>query len=242
MPLPERHLVDVTCRVCGAVRRISKYEVTDICLACRVKQPRPYQIRDLTGQVFGKLTAVSLDGRIRRGAAWLCRCECGNFKTVSTIHLRSGGTVSCGCHRSRQGRLSSLPEYKCWKAMMSRCYHAHNEYYHYYGGRGISVAERWHSFPLFLEDMGPRPNPSLTLDRIDVNGDYEPGNCRWATWLQQQRNRRGQRKLEMNGVAKLLSEWCAEYGLTRHTVSRRLSKGWGMEQSLTTPSRKSSKR
>lgn len=242
MPLPERLRVDVACRVCGIVRRISKYEITDICRECRIKQPRPYQICDLSGQLFGKLRVISLSGRARREATWLCECECGNTKVLSAKHLKAGETVSCGCHRFRQGRLSRLPEYHSWKAMMARCYSPSHKDFHRYGGRGIVVTPRWHQFPSFLEDMGRRSKPGLTIDRIDNDKGYEPGNCRWATQTEQQRNRRGQRRLEMNGESKLLSEWCAEYGITRHCLSGRLSRGLTMEQAISMPRRRSPKR
>ena len=163
---------------------------------------------DLAGQRFGRLTVMRC---VRRGGGrhvlWLCRCDCGRVAHVSSDSLRSGGTRSCGClsrekaairmrawrplfsHAgNRQHGMCGSPTYASWKAMKARCTHADNPRY---GGRGIRVCESWlYSFEHFLADMGPRP-PGTSIDRINNDDNYEPGNCRWATYSEQNRNQRG---------------------------------------------------
>lgn len=154
----------------------------------------------LTGQVFGRLTVLYRDGLLKGQSAWVCQCECGERICVPASYLRTGDTKSCGClqqehrktasvvHGHTSGGVSSSTR-NSWRAMHERCRLPSHPQYKNYGGRGISVCERWKDFSNFLADMDERP-PGLTLDRIDVNGNYEASNCRWADRATQMANRR----------------------------------------------------
>lgn len=153
---------------------------------------------DLTGHKYGRLTVIKFIERDkkRRLTLWLCRCECDKEITVPSNSLRTGNTTSCGCfQREIAGKLSfkhgmgTSREYASWEAMKQRCLNPNNAGYSDYGGRGITVCERWMEFENFYADMGPRPG-KRSLDRENNNGNYEPTNCRWATPKQQVDNRR----------------------------------------------------
>lgn len=157
---------------------------------------------DLRGQRFGLLVAVELVVGLNR-RAWRCVCDCGASAVVRTDDLRRSQQTSCGCRktqltveRSRKHghaqRGKRAPEYTVWAGMLSRCTNPNCDRWEHYGGRGIMVCERWAtSFAAFLEDMGPRPTRGHSIDRVNVNGNYEPSNCRWATSKEQRANRRG---------------------------------------------------
>jgi len=160
---------------------------------------------DLTGLRFGRLLVLELGPVVvtkagKKRAQWNCKCDCGNLPTIEAQFLKRGETKSCGCLRIEKianqlkthGLKKTHPiEYSAWKRMRSRCNNPNSKDYYLYGGRGISVCSRWDWFPNFLEDMGLRPSKIHSLDRYPNNcGNYEPGNCRWATPIQQSRNRR----------------------------------------------------
>lgn len=152
----------------------------------------------LSGKRFGRLVVIKQDEGKHHKPHWLCRCDCGVEIIVSGSHLRGGITQSCGCLRSevlierstKHGGYGT-PEYNSWCAMIQRCTNPKKIDYENYGGRGITICERWRdNFEYFLSDMGYRPGPEYSIDRIDVNGNYEPLNCRWATAKEQRANQR----------------------------------------------------
>lgn len=206
---------------------------------------------DLTGKVFGRLTVVSrvLGKHYKngRGTFWLCRCTCNKEIMVTVTSLRTENTQSCGClckQRLREthtthGR-SHGGEYQSWEGMKGRCNNPLNKKYPSYGGRGIAVCERWETFQNFLEDMGPRPK-GTSIDRINNNGNYEPGNCRWATRIVQQRNKRDTRLLTIKNATLPIIEWCERIGMHYSTLINRINRGWPPEEALYTPVRQRTK-
>ncbi len=190
---------------------------------------------DITGHKYGRLTALRDVGKdVRNGRVWKCLCECGEQVDVSSNHLRRGHTKSCGCYQIERvlsthtthghanvGKVST--EYKIWAGMKGRCQNPKSPNYDLYGGRGIKVCEEWsNSFENFLADMGKRPSPQYSLDRIDTNGNYEPGNCRWATRTMQNRNQ-NIRKDNTSGVRGVRwtehkERWTALIGVNRGIV------------------------
>lgn len=185
----------------------------------------------LVGDVFGKLTIIEvIEGSRERKA--MVRCECGQEKTVrlAAMWKKVGPTVSCGCvsksrardlNRSHGGWGSS--EYSSWQKMKSRCQNPRNDYYDYYGGRGITVCAEWAaSFEIFLTDMGLKPSPKHSLDRIAVDGNYAPENCRWATSKEQSRNHRRNDNFLVNGMILCATDAAAAIGVSYKTLKRRL--------------------
>ena len=156
---------------------------------------------DLTGQKFGRLAAIKRADKHTSHAVWLCVCECGNEVLVRSCHLRSGHTQSCGCLQKERTSEASIkhghntknkrtPEYNIWAMMIQRCENPKNKNYPDYGGRGVTVCERWKTFENFLADMGERPSPNHSLERVDNNKGYSPENCIWADKTIQARNQR----------------------------------------------------
>lgn len=166
---------------------------------------------DLTGKVFGRLTVIGRGERLHGELAWLTQCTCGKQKLVRAYDLRHN-TRSCGClsvdkviERSTQHGLTKSAEHRAWNAMLDRCSNERNNQYHNYGGRGIKVCERWLEFVNFYADLGPRPE-GMSLERIDVNGNYEPSNCKWASFEEQSNNKRGMKKYLVDGEWRTLTQ------------------------------------
>lgn len=197
---------------------------------------------DLIGQRFGNLTVIKkLSLRKNSHVIWECLCDCGNSHNVSTTHLRKGVIKSCGCRlfRRKHGHATQnnhSKTYKAWASVISRCENPNNKAYCNYGGRGIKVCDRWKkSFENFLADMGESPSTNHSIDRINVNGDYEPENCRWIPIAEQSRNQRRNVFLTYQGQTMLLVDWVEKTGIDQSTISHRLKKGWSVEDALSTP-------
>lgn len=196
------------------------------------------KFKDITGQRFGRLTAVSFF-QMRNGkyAEWTFRCDCGSEKRLLRQSVEHAGTDSCGCLTKRKlaarcttHGMSATQVYKGWAAMKDRCLNPNNMHFAEYGGRGITVCQRWiESFENFIADMGPRP-PGLTIERINNNGNYEPGNCRWASRREQQCNRRVNVMLTGFGKLQCISAWARELGMQRSSLVNRLKRGMTIEQ------------
>jgi hypothetical protein len=174
---------------------------------------------------------------------WECHCECGRIKIVRADHLKVGNTKSCGCLASEMTAARSRthgetpyryhsPEYRVWSGMRVRC--SKPRFVHY-GGRGIKVCDRWHKFENFLADMGRRPSPTHSLDRIDVDGNYEPSNCRWATRTEQMNNTRTTRRVRAWGEVMPLRTALKISGIGRKTFYQRLDRGWDETAAVETP-------
>lgn len=212
---------------------------------CYAREINLIQLKDITGQKFGRLTVLRLAERKGHSILWLCRCDCGKEKVTPGGSLRNGFTKSCGCLNSeivkarnalcRTHGQTGSSEYATWSAMKGRCLDPRHRAWKDYGKRGITVCERWLKFENFYEDMGPRPSPKHSLDRIDNDGNYEPGNCRWALQIVQVNNRRGSRYIEFKGESRTIAQWANHLGFPHGVLNRRLAAGWGTEKALTTP-------
>ena len=194
---------------------------------------------NLTGQVFGRLTALRpLAERRSHNVVWHCICTCGVENNFRGSSLASGNTKSCGClsaektsSRRRTHGKSRTKEYWAWFSMKNRCNNPAGKDYPHYGGRGIKICVRWQKFENFLADVGECP-PGMSLDRIDNNGNYTPSNCRWATRQEQQNNRRNNRWLVYNGRRQTIAAWSRELGISPTSIYRRSSSGWPIERVL----------
>jgi len=195
---------------------------------------------NLAGKRFGRLVVLRRAGvNSSRSAIWECRCDCGTLTKTTASALNHAGTKSCGCLQreavirtmTKHGMYQSAT-YGVWECMMSRCNNSKHKNFHHYGGRGISVCDRWRDFRNFLSDMGARPGRK-TIDRIDVNGNYEPWNCRWASMKEQMRNRRDTVLYEYMGEKKILADLSEDAGINLGTVHSRLRRGWTLDRSLT---------
>lgn len=196
----------------------------------------------MTGRRAGLLTVITFAEKRGRNAYWACVCDCGCATVVSGTKLRSGYTQSCGClidrgRRERaKHRMTKTPEHNAWLAMRRRCNNPSDKRYGYYGGRGIRVCPEWEAdFNAFIAHVGLRPSTDHSLDRIDPNGHYEPGNVRWATQKVQKQNKRTVIHVEIDGVRKPLSEWARQFGISPKLAwSRYKQRGWDIRKTLTT--------
>lgn len=201
-----------------------------------------HNFTDLTGQVFHRLTVLGIAGYRGHLTDYFCRCSCDRIVKVLGSSLINGNTRSCGCLHSERTRArmykhgqTSTSEYHIWAAMIGRCMRPSDAGYGRYGGRGIAVCDRWRDFSLFFEDLGPRPSPKHSLERLDNNGNYEPLNCKWATRLDQANNTRHNRHLRWNGRELTVAQWARELDVSYPVLRARLCYGWCDECTLTQP-------
>ena len=200
---------------------------------------------DMTGQKIGRLLVLERAENDKDGKAmWKCRCDCGNDCVVLGAYLRNGNTKSCGClwYDSIKASITKYGEYytrlrHIWQGIKTRCYNKNEKFYNYYGGKGVKLCEEWKDFMTFKKwaiEIGY--NDNLTIDRIDVNGDYCPENCRWVDQKSQCNNRSNNVLIEWNGQKKTLSQWCEMSPLTYKQVYPRYHNlKWSLEKSLFTP-------
>lgn len=211
------------------------------------------------GSSFNRWTVIGAPERYGcyRTPHALSRCECGTEKMVGCRAMLTGVSRSCGCLRTEtlnseqhRAKMRAAPRRRAepvpkappeegrdtWAGMLDRCHNPQSQSYRHYGGRGIAVCDRWrNSFRDFINDMGLKPTPRHTIDRIDNNGDYDPGNCRWATATQQARNRRKNRMLMVRGETLCLSEWAERAGRSAATVAQRIKRGLSIEEAVFGP-------
>lgn len=195
---------------------------------------------DLVGRRSGMLVVLSLlRDAVKQQTYAICQCDCGRLAKKTTSDIRRGRAKSCGCatglfissSRTKHGKRGSRV-YMTWIDMLRRCGNPSRDNYHNYGGRGIQVCERWMSFENFLVDMG-EPPPGMTLDRYpDNNGNYEPGNCRWATAIEQCSNTRRSRYLIVSGERMTISQSAAKYGISKTVIKWRLDHGWADDRAV----------
>lgn len=199
------------------------------------------------GSVFGKLTVIGIaEPSVRSDGSSqgmsLCRCECGVSRAIASSALRSNKYKSCGCLKeavthgfNASHRSTGTPTYNTWKSMWARIRNPSETNRLYYTSRGIGVCDRWKSFLNFLEDMGERPSTTHSIDRINNQGNYEPGNCRWATRQEQMDNTRRNRYVSLDGVTKTIAQWSRESGVHQAVIRSRLNRGIDARVAIWTP-------
>ena len=195
---------------------------------------------NLVGQVFGRLTVLKrVENNKHNRAMWECVCECGKIITVEGAQMRSGHTSSCGCFKIDQTRKHGMwrtPEYCAWDTMKRRCNSPQDKGYKYYGGRGITVCDEWmKSFPAFFKHIGHKPSSLHSIDRINNNGNYEPGNVRWATRQEQNNNTRHNHLVTVGEITLNVSQWAKINNIKRDTIYARIRLGWKPEKAVSFP-------
>lgn len=198
---------------------------------------------EIKGKRYDRLVVL---GEFEIRARWQryvkCKCDCGVIKWVRAAHLVEKRIVSCGCLRKEKSRsrqtthgLSKTRTYNSWLEMRGRCTNENDAAWDNYGGRGITVCNEWSTFEAFFRDMGHCPSSEYSIDRLDNNKGYEPANCAWRTRTQQSRNRRNNRVIALNGVARCVSEWAEVIGISVGTIRSRLNNGWSEHDAITVP-------
>lgn len=200
----------------------------------RDKYPR---CRDLKGDIFGKLTCIEIVGKGKNNVAlWRCRCDCGNEVVIGARSLTKGERKSCGCLRTKHG-LRETDLYEVWKSMRSRCFSKSNASYERYGARGITICDDWMEFKPFYDwAMSNGYKNGLTIERIDNDGNYEPSNCKWATYAEQALNRSSNNLISYKGMVQTIKEWADLYNINYGTLRSRICRyKWSIKRALETP-------
>lgn len=200
------------------------------------------RVKDIKGQRFNMLVVLGRGALYKnRAILWRCKCDCGNERLIDGTTLRRDLAFSCGCANRHKGqppqhghalKYNMSATYRAWAGMKARCANQGHHKYPIYGGRGIKVCPRWTAFENFLLDMGEKPS-GTSLERIDVDGDYTPSNCKWATAKEQANNKRNNRLITHNGVTRTLSQWADSVGISFVSLRMRLHRGWPIERALT---------
>lgn len=206
---------------------------------------------DLTNKKFGRLTVIKRVENAKDGhAQWLCKCECGNYKIICGRSLQKGVTLSCGCliseittKRNTKHNLYNSRIYSIYKDMKKRCYNKNNKSYENYGGRGIKICDEWlnkeNGFINFYNwAINNGYKVDLTIDRINVNGNYEPSNCKWATIKEQANNRRSNHLITYNGETHNITQWAEILNISYGALKNRIRNGWDIEKAFNTPQKK----
>lgn len=200
--------------------------------------------KDLIGQRFGRLMVVEHVGTRSKSALWKCKCDCGNTTEVISGNLVRGGTQSCGCLVSQlaKERMTTHGKhgtrlYKIWQGMNQRCNNSNYTDYDNYGGRGITVCDEWSEFmPFYRWAMNNGYKNNLSIDRINNDGNYETGNCKWSTMKEQANNKRTNVCYEYQNQKKNLTQWSEQSGISRYHLYQRIRRdGWTIEKALNTP-------
>lgn len=237
-----------TCPICGKEFSIALSKINDgKGKYCSLYCYNVAHYKDITNMKFGKLTAIKLhhqkqcfDKNGKKNGTnhyWLCKCDCGNECIVNKYHLLYRRTTSCGClHRGKTiHNLSNSRIYKIWGDMKNRCSNKNNTAFKFYGERGITVCNEWQDFKNFYDwSINNGYNDNLTIDRINVNGNYEPNNCRWVDINFQQKNKRTNRFIKYNGKTLCLSDWATKYNISYKMLCKRLKDGWDFETAINT--------
>lgn len=208
--------------------------------------PYTFKGQDLTGKRFNRLIVLGFVGRTMGPTNlrywYKCKCDCGVIKIIEAFKIKYGGSQSCGCLRDKQlithggavGKIHDLI-YSVWRHMRERCLSKSSKSYGRYGGRGITIDPRWMKYENFRSDMASSYKPGLTINRKDNDGPYSKENCVWSTHVEQARNTRASRWIEFNGQKRVMAEWDEILGYPKGTTSHRISYGWSIEKTLTTP-------
>jgi len=200
-------------------------------------------MKDVSGQQFGRLTAIGAIGRNKhRNILWLCICECGSESTTTVAHLLANHSTSCGCKQveaiiatNLTHGLTDIDGYSSWKNMRSRIYNKDNLKYPRYGGRGITICSEWDDFGVFIRDMGKRPSAQHSIERRENDGNYCPENCSWELPIVQANNTMNNRFISHDSITLTMSQWSRKIGMNYGTLKWRLQQGWSDQDAITTP-------